>query len=427
MTRINRALHVWLVTVGEPLPGYSSGDRLWRCGFLAKLLAERGHKVTWWTSTFDHFNKRDFEDAEVVRDISPNFRLQFLKGRRYARNVSVSRFLNHRELGRRFVTIANQTKLPDVIAVSCPPIELARSAVLYGEQCGIPVFTDIRDLWPDEIVLRAPRWARSVARLLTWPLRQQAVEALEKSTGLIAISDAYLRWGLEMAGRTIRGTDQVLPLGYTGAATPERCPDEVLDRLRRFGADPDKKIFWFCGTFVGNIDLKTVIDAARVLSKTQELQFVLSGDGERAAVWRDYARSQSNVVFTGWLGASEIAGMSAIAYAGLAAYKPGASMSLPNKLFEYMSAGLPVVSCLAGEAAQIIEKNDIGVSYLAGNADDLANKVLSLARDVNLRDRQAVCARSLFESTYSVEVIYEHYADFLESAARGSDSRFAMP
>ncbi len=417
MDQFNRPLHIWLVTVGEPLPGYSSGDRLWRCGFLAQLLADRGHKVTWWASTFDHFNKRYFEEAEVVREINPNLRLQFLGGRAYTKNVSISRFLNHRELGQRFTAIANKAGPPDVIAISYPPIELARAAVLYGQQRAIPVFTDIRDLWPDEIVRRAPRWARAAANLLTWPLRQQAVEALKKSTGLIAISDAYLRWGLEMAGRTIRGTDHVIPLGYTGQATPARCPDDVLDRLRRLGANPDKQIFWFCGTFVGNIDLKTVIDAARILSGRHEVQFVLSGDGERAAEWKDYAHNQSNVIFTGWLGAREIAGMCAIAYAGLAAYKPGASMSLPNKLFEYMSAGLPVVSCLTGEAAKIIEESDIGLSYSAGNADDLADKVVRLAGDARLRDRQAASARSLFEEKYSADLIYNRYADFLESAA----------
>ncbi len=420
MNRVNRLLDIWLVTVGEPLPGYSSGDRLWRCGFLAGLLADRGHRVTWWTSTFDHFNKRFFEDDEVVREIGPNLRLQFLKGRAYDRNVSIARLLNHRELADRFVAVAGKADLPDVVAVSYPPIELSRAAVLYGHQRGIPVFTDIRDLWPDEIVLRAPPWARGAAKLATWPLRRAAVEAVNKSAGLIAISDAYLDWGLQMAGRTRSRADRVIPLGYTGHATPERCPDTVLERLRSFGVDPTKKIFWFCGTFVGNIDLKTVIDAARILSGRHEVQFVLSGDGERAVEWRDYAKSQSNVIFTGWLAAGEIAGMSAIAYAGLAAYKHGASMSLPNKLFEYMSAGLPVVSSLTGEAEKIIEKSDVGISYSAGNADDLADKVVRLAVDARLRNSQATASRSLFEENYSADLIYNCYADFLESASAAS-------
>lgn len=419
MVRSSRPLNIWLVTVGEPLPGYSTGDRLWRCGFLARLLADRGHMVTWWTSTFDHFNKRHFEDTEVVREVGQNLRLRFLKGRAYARNVSISRLLNHRELGYRFTALANRARSPDVITVSYPPIELCEAVVAYGQREGIPVFADIRDLWPDEIVLRAPPWARGFARLLTWSLRQQAIEAVKKSSGLIAISDAYLRWGLKMAGRDMRATDQVIPLGYTGQVTPDQCPDDVLDRLEVCGVDPEKRIFWFCGTFVGNIDLKTVIDAARILSDRHELQFVLTGDGERAAEWRGYAGNQPNVVFTGWLGAGEIAGMSALAYAGLAAYKPCASMSLPNKLFEYMSAGLPVVSCLSGEAANIIEECDIGLSYLAGNADDLVEKVVRLAGDVNMRARQSASASALFEQKYSAQVVYKRYADFIESAAIG--------
>jgi glycosyltransferase involved in cell wall biosynthesis len=279
------------------------------------------------------------------------------------------------------------------------------------------VFNDIRDLWPDEMVVRAPRWGRTVAKLFSLPLRWQAIEALRKSTGLIAISEAYLSWGLAMTGRQRGPSDQVIPLGYTGQATPDSCPDDVMNRLCASGVDPSRQIFWFCGTFVGNIDLKTVIDAAEILAGNQNLQFVLTGDGERAAEWKAHARNRSNVVFTGWLGAAEIAGMSSMSYVGLAAYKPGASMSLPNKLFEYMSAGLPILSCLAGEAAEVIQANDIGVSYVAGQAVDLADRILDISRDTSTRERQATNARALFQRKYSAQVIYNRYADFLETAA----------
>jgi len=412
-----RPLRIWLVTVGEPLPGYSSGDRLWRCGFLARLLANRGHQVTWWTSSFDHFNKRYFEEAEANSEISSNLRLQFLKGRPYARNISLARFLNHRELGQRFAAIAQRATQPDVIAASYPPIELCRAVVRYGRERGVPVFTDIRDLWPDEIVRRAPLWSRFAVKLAIWPLRRQAVATMKESAGLIAISDAYLRWGLLMANRSAGRADQMIPLGYTGESTPQRCPDEVLGRFRSLGVDPDRQIFWFCGTFVGNIDLRTVIDAARILAGSPRILFVFSGDGERATEWKRHAHDLANVVFTGWLGAAEIAGMSAIAYAGLAAYEPRASMSLPNKFFEYMSAGLPLVSSLTGEAATIIDENNIGLSYMAGRAEDLAEKILRLSEDTRLRSRQAMCARSLFDKQYSAETIYKRYVSLLESSA----------
>ncbi len=51
-------MRVWLLTVGEPLPTDGGSDRVWRTGFLARALADRGHEVVWWSSAFDPFRHR---------------------------------------------------------------------------------------------------------------------------------------------------------------------------------------------------------------------------------------------------------------------------------------------------------------------------------------------------------------------------------
>ncbi len=58
--RLNSPMHVWLMTVGEPLPVLSGNSRLWRTGMVAQELVRRGHSVVWWTSRVDHFRKEFF-------------------------------------------------------------------------------------------------------------------------------------------------------------------------------------------------------------------------------------------------------------------------------------------------------------------------------------------------------------------------------
>ena len=213
-----------------------------------------------------------------------------------------------------------------------------------------------------------------------------------------------------------------MPLGYTGALKLPESLDSARDNVHTLGVNPAKRIFWFSGTFVGNIDLGTVIEAARLLVDNESLQFLLTGAGERDELWRKQAAGLPNVIFSGWADQHELARLAAVAWVGLGAYKKNASMSLPNKIFEYMSAELPVLISLGGETKELVTSNEIGLWFRPGDALDLSEKVQLLASDEELRNRLAKNAGVLFESQYSPSNLYDKYADFLEANAADSNS-----
>src|ERR1700719_3619345 len=80
------AMNAWIVAAGEPLPIAPAVGRLLRAGILCRMLAEQGHRVTWWTSTFDHFQKRHYFANDNVVPICSNFTIRLLHGRGYLRN-----------------------------------------------------------------------------------------------------------------------------------------------------------------------------------------------------------------------------------------------------------------------------------------------------------------------------------------------------
>jgi glycosyltransferase involved in cell wall biosynthesis len=416
-------MRIWLITVGEPLPLGGSEARLWRTGLLARELAARGHDVLWWTSRVDHFRKCFHEPVAARVVAERGIEIHFLEGRLYRRNVSLARFVNHLQIGRDFRRCsAREGAVPDVILCSLPTLELCDEAVAYGRARGIPVLLDVRDLWPDEMLARVPAALRPLGRLALAPLERAARRALRGATGVVAISRSYLRWAEQRRGRAAGPDDLVVPIGYPTPATHFAAPD-VSDRMRAKGVDPARKIAWFCGTFVGSIDLGTAIEAARLAQRETDLQFVLSGDGERRAEWEAQARGLANVVFTGWCDRAELAWLSRRAWVGLAAYKPRALMSLPNKLFEYMSAGLPIVSSLGGEAAELIAQRELGRSFEAGNAGELARVLRELAARPTETARYAANARAVFASEFAAERLYARLADHLEAHARAALAR----
>lgn len=412
-------MRVWLITVGEPLPTEAVQKRPWRTGIVAQKLVERGHDVVWWTSSVNHFDKTLHETDNAVRKVSDRLTVRFLHGKLYKKNISVDRFINHVQIGRAFAQLAQSEIQPDIILCSLPTLELSEEAVSYGKARGVPVLLDIRDLWPDEFVSALPKAIRPVGQLIFAPMFAKAKRALHGASGIVAISQTYLGWAYRLGERLAGPQDRIFTHGYP--STPN-APDVAVvagdaERLVRMGIDPAKKSLWFIGTFVGSIDLSTVMGAARLLQDRTDLQFVISGAGQDDARYRAEAAGLGNVVFTGWVDRDDIAVLSRHAHAGLGAYKKGALMSLTNKMFEYLAAGTPILLALPGEAEQIIVGNGAGKAYEPGNPKSLASVAAWLADNPAERDAMAQNARQLFEVRFSADRIYGELVDFLEATA----------
>lgn len=417
-------MDVWLITIGEPLPLPGHDVRLLRTGRLARHLAARGHRVTWWTSAFDHFTKSRFPVAGSVLRLAPNLELIFLDGAPYRRNVSLARLVNHWQVARAFRAKARTQPRADVILASLPTIELAYEATRIGGRTGTPVVLDVRDLWPDAFLSVLPPAARTLGRFLLASYVRKAREALSVADVLIATSAGYLEWALRYAGRPRQPADAVIPLGYEPLDDADSAPGRDREALLALGINPSHKICWFVGTFGRTYDLRPVIEAARALWRAgyQDVQFVLSGAGELDTTWRRLAAGAPNVVFTGWISRTQIRALMRSAYLGLAAYAVDAPQGLPNKLFEYMCAGLPIVSSLQGEAENLLRDLECGLTYPPGDSAALGRAVARLLEEPDLHARMVQRARLAYERYFAASRIDAEFAALLErlAAPRGS-------
>src|SRR5690606_5365092 len=96
-----------------------------------------------------------------------------------------------------------------------------------------------------------------------------------------------------------------------------------------------------------------------------DVQFVIAGDGDarNRLIQKAGALAGTSILFPGWIDEVRIDALMSVSSAALAPYIPGTSMSLPNKFFEYMAYGLPVLSSCSGESADLIRDQKFGIQY----------------------------------------------------------------
>jgi glycosyltransferase involved in cell wall biosynthesis len=104
-----------------------------------------------------------------------------------------------------------------------------------------------------------------------------------------------------------------------------------------------------------------------------------------------------------------------LASVGLAPYasSPSFIVSVPNKAIEYLCGGLPVVSSLKGSLAELLATHRCGVTYENGNAQELAALLTDLRAHPDKLAEMSQNARSLHESRFKAETVYQDMVDHL--------------
>lgn len=405
-------MDIWVLEIGEPLP-LEKDVRLHRYGQFTRFLAERGHNVTWWTSSFSHAPKQHF--AEKDQDVDYHgVTLRMIRGPGYGRNVSLARIRHNRHFAQRFKEMAVSARKPDIIISPIPIIEAAHEAVTFARENKIPIVTDIRDLWPDELRDRAPKPLRWLGRLMLTNAYRNMKFVCENVDGIMGVSQSYIDYGLKFAERERTRNDFLFPLGYSAKPVAEADVQKGLEWAAEIGLRDDHFVVAFFGTIGHFFDLETVIAAARILEKEFPIQFVLGGAGSELERYKKLAQDVRSVFFPGWLDAPKIAAVMRLAKVGLAPYRKDANMALPNKPFEYMAGKLPIVSSIQRELPELLREHRCGLTYRADSPHELAQALRQLNASESERAAMGERGHRLFQERFATEKIFADVMAHLE-------------
>lgn len=413
-------MKVWLFNIGESLPLDGNGARLMRYGLLADTLTNLGHRVVWWTSTFDHFKKTFRSPYDTTIEINKNYRIKLLHSVPYVKNISFKRWRNHSVIAKKFKEKADEEEKPDIILASVPTIELAYEAMEYATKHKIPIIADLRDMWPDIFLNIFPKGTKNIARFLLSDLFKKMQSICTNSTAIMGISSGYLNWGLSYAKREQRKSDIVFSLSHAPSNFNDK---EIINAYKYWEAyglhinDENSCIISFVGNFGKRFELDTVINAAKKLGKSYK--FVLGGLGEQYEKSKKSARNFENIIFPGWLDSYQIATLLKLSSFGLAPYRstPDFTISIPNKPIEYLSYGVPILSSLKGNLETFIEQKQCGYTYKNNDANSLIEFLKKVTMKPDIIKKMSENSFKAYKESFSSEAIYQQMANYLISMA----------
>jgi glycosyltransferase involved in cell wall biosynthesis len=86
----------------------------------------------------------------------------------------------------------------------------------------------------------------------------------------------------------------------------------------------------------------------------------------------------------------------------------------PNKFFDYIASGLPVLNNYPGWLAEMIDKHECGIAVPPDDPNAFADALISLRDDPAGRNRMRENSRALAETSFSRDMLGEKFCEFLE-------------
>ena len=376
-------MNIWLINPYGPVP--SEAWRTYCFTHIAEVLAAEGHQVIWWTSNFSHHFKKFRSDGWSDIEVSNGFRIRFVPTTGYRRNIGIGRVL--RDAVFAFLTYrrGRSEPSPDLIIYSESPLTFGYAGQQLADYHGCPVIYHQMDLWPELIVESAPTGLRSVLKAALWPVYAIRKRTYWRLSAATALAKPYLDAVFDVAPVMRQKPCEVIYNGIDVKALRRKMQASDVPASRF----PLKKAgdVWavFAGSLGPSYDIGVMCDVARSLAAMgSNICIVIAGDGPLRSKVQTTETGKSgpaNLIYLGQLSPAELAKLYSLCDIGLCAYSSSSNVEMPDKIYDYTAAGLPVLVSLRGEVARIVARERIGFSYEAGSAADLLSKLLEISSD----------------------------------------------
>ncbi len=296
----------------------------------------------------------------------------------------------------------------DRIVASSTPLSVALPALAART----PFVFEIRDPWPE-----LPRAMGQGGPALWWAMDRIADAACRRAAAVVALSEGMAETAV--AHGAAPGSVHVVP---NGCDLDLFGPQVLPWRPEQAGSGEALAVYAGAHGPANGLDL--LLDAAAVLRARGErrVRIVLAGEGREAPrlAGRIAAEGLANVTMLGALPKRRVAALLAGAQIGVQCLAPEpafAEWTAPNKLMDYLAAGLPVVANMQGRAARLLADGPCGVAVPPADPAAMADALAALASDPARRAVMGLAARAQAVRRWDRRLLAARFCDIVEAAS----------
>lgn len=268
---------------------------------------------------------------------------------------------------------------PDVIVGTSPQFFTNCAAWLLSVFRWRPFVFELRDLWPESIKTVGAMKDSAILRLL----ERLELFLYRRAAAVVAVTESFRR---NLVSRGIDPHKIAVVLNGVDLSRfhPLARDPELAERFGLAG----KFVLGYIGTHGMAHALETILEAAariKALPEGANARFVLLGDGARKQALKETADRMGldNVLFLDTVPKADVPRYWSLLDVSIIHLRKADNFTqvIPSKLFECMGMGIPVLHGVAGESADLVEREGVGLVFEPENAGALCDGLLRLERD----------------------------------------------
>jgi glycosyltransferase involved in cell wall biosynthesis len=267
-----------------------------------------------------------------------------------------------------------------------------------------PIVYDAHESFPDMLAGSVPSLVRRGLRVLENYL-------IRRVTLLITVGEKLRRHLAD------RGARRAVVVGnWKRLADFSRTPQQIREVRRRLGL-PDGALAVVCVTQL-NEDRK-IEELLRAADESPDVYVILAGSGVMQERIARAAAANPRIVFAGFVSGGVIGDYTCAAdviYYGFDPDNPNARFSAPNKLFEALAAGRPLITGNFGEIGEVVRNAQCGIVLPEYSVAEI-KKAFRILADPERRNRMAHNAAEMGRTSLNWDkaeaILYQEYSALL--------------
>jgi len=298
----------------------------------------------------------------------------------------------------------------DMVIATSTPLTIGLPALLLKKIKGIPYVFEVRDLWPEVPIQMGGLKNPIVIKLANWfeeTIYRNAEHIVALSPGMAkgVISKHVPEKKVTMIPNMSKG-DEFWPR------------EKNYELALKLGLKSKSfKVIHFGSLGIAN-GASTIIESAKLLLGNEKIEFVFLGGGstEASLIHLCKIHALTNVHFLGAFPmdeTSEIVNMcdvSVVSFLDL----PILYTNSPNKLFDSLSAGKPILVNSAGWTKDLVETHQCGYYVNPNKPIEMAEKIAFLEENPEVVKKLGLQSRKIAEERYDKSILCQQFAQMVK-------------